>query len=367
MISAKKTKIFLTVIGNVSYIRNEYFGFFVYNSKENKYMPHWSEKFRAAFKKNVHDILQGELRNLKADEKRQLLAILREHDDCPNGWKNKKNMAPKKQRRILNNLRNAIYRLLNPDKARAIDARNNKKRRENGKAEAARKKYRDSGEQKAANDRNHKKYRESGKRKVDYDRSNAKVSQARHEANIQAILENKDHKEDTWDEDTLERLATEIVEMIVNRCGRNGFVHVFGGAWPGMTVNEAMEAECFGRGRNSHAVFIDGTNSRHKFVRYRDVSTHVELFAPYSGTNYLNADDLEKRIHEKLIDMEWPQHRRMFVCKGKGTCRGTRPKGMPFPYYTGVLICEQSMEQIGIRLATTKDHPPKRKRSSSSL
>ena len=39
MISAKKTKIFLTVIGNISYIRNEYFGFFVYNSKENKDMP----------------------------------------------------------------------------------------------------------------------------------------------------------------------------------------------------------------------------------------------------------------------------------------------------------------------------------------
>jgi len=35
---------------------------------------------------------------------------------------------------------------------------------------------------------------------------------------------------------------------------------------------------------------------------------------------------------------------------------------MPFPYYTGVLVCEQSMEQIGIRLATKKDHAPKRKR-----
>jgi hypothetical protein len=120
MISAKKTKIFLTVIGNVSYIRNEYFGFFVYNSKENKYMPHWSEKFRAAFKKNVHDILQGELRNLKADEKRQLLAILREHDDCPDGWKKK---DPNKQKGILQCLYQAIARLVNPEKAKAANDR----------------------------------------------------------------------------------------------------------------------------------------------------------------------------------------------------------------------------------------------------
>ena len=179
-------------------------------------------------------------------------------------------------------------------------------------------------------------------------------------------MANKDHHEPTWPEDTLEKKANDTVEMIVDKCGPDGFVHVFGGAWAGKDLNEAAEAECFGRGRNRHAVFIDDTGR--KFVRYRDVSTHVELFTPYSGTNYLNADDLEKRIHEKLLDMEWPQDRRMFVHAGKGTCRGTRPKGMPFPYYTGVLVCEQSMEQIGIRLATKKDHAPrKRKRSSSSL
>ena len=63
----------------------------------------------------------------------------------------------------------------------------------------------------------------------------------------------------------------------------------------GMTVNEAMEAECFGRGGGRHAVFIDGTDR--KFVT---VSTHVKLFAPYSGRNCVNADDLEKRVHEKL-------------------------------------------------------------------
>ena len=289
----------------------------------------YPETFLAAIEKGVRDIADGELRRLKAPEKRQLLAILRKRGDCPDEWKN---IAPEKQRNILGYLRKKIARLLNPEefaeKERAINDRHNKRRSENGK------------------------------RKVDYDKRNAKISKARREANVQAILENKDHHEDTWDEDTLEKKATEIVEMIVDKCGPDGFVHVCGGAWPGKDVNEAAEAECFGKFRNRHAVFIDGG----KFVRYRDVSAHVELFTPYSGTNCLNADGLEKRVQTKLIDMGWPQHRRMFVHAGMGSCKGKRAAGIPFPYYTGVLVCEQSMEQIGIRLATKKDHAPKRKR-----
>jgi hypothetical protein len=92
------------------------------------------------------------------------------------------------------------------------------------------------------------------------------------------------------------------------------------------------------------------------------VSEYVELFAPYSGTNCLNADGLEKRVQTKLIEMGWPAVRRMFVHAGKGTCKGKREAKTPFPYYTCVLVCEQSMEQIGIRRATIKDHAPKRKR-----
>jgi len=309
---------------------------FVYNSKENKYMGSLSKLFWAAIEKGVCDIdTNGKLRKLNADEKRQLLAILREHEDCPVKWS-------------FRSLRQAIDRLVNPDKAKAARDRNHKRRRENGKQEDIREKYKESGKRKSANDRN-----------------NAKRSKATREANAQAILANKDHKEDTWDEDTLGKKATDIVEMIVEKCGPDGFVHVCGGAWPGKDLNEAIEAECFGKGRSRHAVFIDDTGR--KFVRYRDVSEYVELFAPYSGTNCLNADGLEKRVQTKLIDMEWPQHRRMFVCKGKGSCKGKRDAKTPFPYYTCVLVCEQSMEQIGIRLATTKDHASKRKRSSSSL
>jgi len=279
----------------------------------------------------VRDI-KGKLDKLNISEKHQLLADLRERDDCPDGWKD---IATNKRKSILDSLYNAIERLLNPDKQKAASARNKKRRRENGKVKAAN------------------------------DKTNAKRSKAIREANAQAILENKDHHEPTWPEDTLEKKANDTVEMIDEKCGDNGFVHVFGGAWAGKDLNEAAEAECFGKGRNRHAVFIDDTYR--KFVRYRDVSEYVELFTPYTGTNCENADRLEKRVQTKLIEMGWPQDRRMFVCKGKGSCKGKREAKIPFPYYTGVLVCAQSMEEIGIRLATTKDHAPKRKRSSSSL
>jgi hypothetical protein len=295
------------------------------------------EKFRAAIEKGVRNI-KGKLCNLNLSEKRQLLADLRKRGDCPDGWKN---TDPKKQHNIPQCLREAIYRLVNPEKVKAVNARSAKKRKENGKQEAARKKF-----------------KESGQEKIWSNTRSAKISKATREANEQAILANKYHKEPTWDEATLEKKATEIVEMIVDKCGDNGFVHVCGGAWPGKDVNEAAEAECFGKGRNRHAVFIDGG----KFVRYRDVSEYVELFAPYSGTNCLNADGLEKRVQTKLIEMGWPAVRRMFVHAGKGTCKGKREAKTPFPYYTCVLVCEQSMEQIGIRRATIKDHAPKRKR-----
>jgi hypothetical protein len=313
----------------------------------NKYMPVLSKLFRAAIEKRVRDIADGEcdiadgeLRKLNAPEKRQLLADLRKRDDCPDGWKNRKNMTPKKQQSIINGLHNAIERLVNPEKVKADNDRNNKRRRENGQKKAADDKRRENGKAKAAA----KKYKESGQKKAADDRYNAKISKARHEANAQAILENKDHHEPTWDEATLEKEATENVKYIVNGCGRNGFVHVFVGAWPGKKLKEAVEAECFGRGK--HAVFIDGGRR----VHYHHVITHVKLLIPYTGTNCENADRLEERVQEKLLDMKWPQHRRMFLYAGMGSCKGKRDAGMPFPYYTGVLVCEQSMEQIGIRL-----------------
>jgi len=289
-------------------------------------MPPWPEKFRAAFEKGVRDI-KGKLCPLNISEKRQLLAILRKLDDCPDGWKN---TDPKKQYSILQCLYQAIGKLLDPEKRKAADARHQARNRENGKQKAA------NAKSNAIN--------------------NAKRAKATREANRQAILENQDHHEAIWDEDTIEKEATENVEYIVKRCGRNGFVHVFVGAWPGKDLNKAVEAECFGKGR--HAVFIDGGRR----VHYHHVSDHVKLLIPYTGINCENADELEKRVQTKLIDMGWPQDRRMFVRKGSGSCKGKRDAGMPFPYYTCVLVCEQSMEQIGIRLTTKKDRASRKRK-----
>ena len=104
-------------------------------------MRSWSKLFWAAIDKGVRDIdTNGKLRKLNADEKRQLLAILRERDDCPDGWKNRKNMAPKKQTNILHRLHQSIARLLNPEefaeKEKAANDKKNKRRRENGKQKA---------------------------------------------------------------------------------------------------------------------------------------------------------------------------------------------------------------------------------------
>jgi len=142
------------------YVRN-ILNYFVYKSKENKYMAPWPETFWAAIDKGVCDIA-GKLRKLNADEKRQLLAFLRKRGDCPDKWKN---IDPKKQKNILDNLRQAIARLLNPDefaeKSKAANDRTSKRRRENGK-------------QKAASARYNKKRKESGKQKVDNARNNAR-------------------------------------------------------------------------------------------------------------------------------------------------------------------------------------------------
>jgi hypothetical protein len=111
-------------------------------------------------------------------------------------WLRQKNIAPKKQKSILQCLRQAIERLLDPEefkkKQQADNARNNKRRRENGKA-------------KETNDRNHKRRRESGQQKAYNNRNNVAVSKATHKANVKAIFPNQDHHEPTWDKDTLEK------------------------------------------------------------------------------------------------------------------------------------------------------------------
>jgi hypothetical protein len=131
------------------------------------------ETFWAAIEKGVCDIdTNGKLRKLNISEKRQLLAILRKHEDCPDGWKDRKNMAPKKQKSIVESLSQAIKRLVDPEfkkKQQAASTRYNKRNRENGKKKEYDKRIRENGKQKAANDRNYKRRRENGKQQ-EYDK-----------------------------------------------------------------------------------------------------------------------------------------------------------------------------------------------------
>ena len=279
------------------------------------------EPFWTAIEKGMLQITKGELRSLDMPEKRQLLADLRKRGDCPENWKN---TDPKRQTAILEGLRSAIQRrLLKKEEYKKRSQKAYKKRKSSGKIAQA----------------------------------GAKRSKALHDAKARAIAECKDGIENVWEPEKLKKEVSNVLSQIVEKCGEQGFVHVFVGAkCASTTLQEAVENECFGRGRNRHAVFEDGRG----FVRYSDVKEHVEILIPYSGTNCVNADDLERQVQEKLLD--WPQHRRMFVRAGKGTCQA---RGVavytPFPYYTGVLVCARSMKDLGIRLATKEDHAPKKK------
>ena len=150
---------------------------------------HWPENFRAAIEEGVRGI-KGKLDKLNADEKRQLLADLRKLDDCPKGWKN---TDSNKQRSILNRLHNAIDRLLNPEKAKATSARNDKKRKENGKQEES-------------NARNDKKRRENGKQEEYTKKYNADPINKEKKAKYRADPINKDKTNARF----RERYATDI-------------------------------------------------------------------------------------------------------------------------------------------------------------
>lgn len=116
--------------------------------------------------------------------------------------------------------------------------------------------------------------KDSGQAKESYDRTNAKRSKALREAKARAIAFCKDHTEKVWDPARLEKEATENVETIVDKCGVNGFVHVFGGAWPSNNLQKAVEVECFGKGKNRHAVFTDGL---FKILTFADIAKYTLL------------------------------------------------------------------------------------------
>ena len=59
------------------------------------------------------------------------------------------------------------------------------------------------------------------------------------------------------------------------KCGGQGFVHVFGGAWASANLQKAVRNECFGKGNNRHAVFTDGRGFMQKNIA---ISTSARNF-----------------------------------------------------------------------------------------
>ena len=163
-----------------------------------------------------------------------------------------------------------------------------------------------------------------------------------------------------------------------------GFVHVCGGAGHDSSdddgaINAACEELFAG---SSHRG--DGTpnvvNEDGSFVTIQEVSDRAERIGGelritvwYDGYNFVNADELEKMIHNLILDFYPHNHRKaddrvMFTYAGMGTCR---PKGIkvetPYPCYTAMLTCNKSMADVGIRRGTESDKKKrdKKKRKNS--
>lgn len=116
--------------------------------------------------------------------------------------------------------------------------------------------------------------KDSGQAKESYDRTNAKRSKALREAKARAIAFCKDHTEKVWDLARLEKEVKKIFDQIVEKCGGQGFVHVFGGAWASANLQKAVRNECFGKGKNRHAVFTDGL---FKISTFADIAKYTLL------------------------------------------------------------------------------------------
>ena len=102
------------------------------------------ETFRAAIEKGVRDI-KGKLDKLNADEKRQLLADLREREDCPEGWKN---IDPKETTKHTQMSAQCNRETFEPRESKELQRQKHKRRIENGKAQEYAKKIKENGQQK---------------------------------------------------------------------------------------------------------------------------------------------------------------------------------------------------------------------------
>ena len=213
--------------------------------------------------------------------------------------------------------------------------------------------------------------------------NNARTAEILNAKKADLIAKNKDHHESTFDERYVQELAEYALHQAKQIIDDDGFVHVCGGAghdsspddlYPGDGAINAACQELFAG--SSHRG--DGTpnvvNKDGSFVTIQEVSERAEriggeirIIVWYDGFNFVNADALEKMIHNLIFDFYPHEHRKaddrvMFTYAGMGTCR---PKGItvetPYPCYTAMLTCNKSMADVGIRRGTESDKK-KRKR-----
>jgi hypothetical protein len=230
------------------------------------------------------DASPGILKNRQ--ERLRMLRKLQRHEQCPAAWKNDKYSSNKLQKKI----KTVLY----PEAA--------------SKARAA-----------------------SSKRTV------AKV-------NAEAIAACKDTEEGTWSDATLQAKAQAGFDQLT--ADNPKFIHVYNGSHKNHInladgADSAAVPEAFlssshgGYGTPSVLRISDGTvistNRAIEMIARAGGTYSIKVI--HNGTNCVNADELEKNIHLKVLaDPKYPANTRMFSKAGMGTCR---PKKIsvttPFP------------------------------------
>ena len=230
----------------------------------------------------------------------------------------------------------------------------------------------------------------NGKFRTDNAKSNA-INNARRADILRAkkadlIEKNKHHHEPTLNEAGVRHAASYPIYAAEECIDKDGFVHVFvGSGYDPSDINGAIDAACDEAcGGSSHrggdrAIpnilwVVDGS-----YVTYDALGQKVEeiggeliVSLPYTGTNCVNCDSIEKETQRSLLasypnDNPRTDDKFMFTSAGKGTCR---PRGVeietPYPYYTGLLTCSKSMAEVGIRRGTESDRKKRKTVSSTS-
>ena len=241
-------------------------------------------------------------------ERRRMLQKLQRHEQCPASWK-------KNEKRGNNMLLKKIKTVLDPEAARNARAASSK-------------------------------------------RANAKTCAELRARNTQAIAAYKGTEEGTWSDATLLTADNPKFIHVYNGSHKN-HINLADGADSAAVPEAFLSSSHGGYGTPSVLRISDGTvistNRAIEMIARAGGTYSIKVI--HNGTNCVNADELEKNIHLKVLaDPKYPANTRMFSKAGMGTCR---PKKIsvttPFPYYVALFTCSISMEEAGMRRGTSAD------------